>query len=44
MGQWPTFHGPVILLYLEDYLMDEWWSEDIDLVRQENRPEAILNN
>ena len=29
MGQWPTFRGPVILTYLEDVLMEECWTEDI---------------
>ena len=29
LGQWPTFHGPVILSYLEEYLMDECCTGDI---------------
>ena len=32
VGQWPTFHGPVILSYLEDYLMDKCCTGDIDWV------------
>ena len=32
VGQWPTFRGPVILTYLEDILMEECWTEDIDSV------------
>ena len=30
VGQWPTFHGTVILTYIEDILMEECWTEDID--------------
>ena len=29
VGQWPTFRGPEIL---EDILMEECWTEDIDSV------------
>ena len=28
--QWPTFHGPVIPSYLEDFLVEECCTEDID--------------
>ena len=29
VGQWPTLHGPVILSYLKDYLMDKCHIWDI---------------
>ena len=32
VGQQPTFRGPVIVTYLEDVVMKECWTEDIDSV------------
>ena len=29
VGQWPSFHGPVILSYLEDVLKEEWCTEGL---------------
>ena len=40
VGQWPTFHGPVILSYLEDHLMD-CYTGDIDSVWHKHWTETI---
>ena len=41
VGQWPLFHGPVILSYLEDYSKDWCCTGDIDSVWYKHWTETI---
>ena len=43
VGQWPAFHGPVILSYIdiEDYLNDKCCTGDIDSVWHKHWTETI---